>query len=213
MRSADESPRVILVHGLWFGAWALRLLARRLHHAGFTPHCFHYRTTRGSIQDHAGELWECVESFGEPRPHFVAHSLGGLVTLRMLTEATGKAGRRVVLLGSPLRGSVAARKSASLPGGKRLLGAVGEVLQSGVEQLPVGYDVGMIAGSQAIGLGLLLGGTSGPGDGTVAISETRVEGLKEHRILPVTHTGMLVSKDVAREVVCFLKTGSFTAPP
>jgi len=213
VRSADESPRVILVHGLWFGAWALRPLAHRLRHAGFAPHCFHYRTTRGGIQDHARALREYIESFAGPRPHFVAHSLGGLVTLHMLEEAMGVVGRRVVLLGSPLGGSVAARKSARLPGGTRLLGGAAEALERGVKALPAGYDIGVIAGSQPVGLGLLLGGTAGPGDGTVAISETVAEGLKEHRILPVTHTGMLYSKDVAREVVCFLRTGNFTAPP
>jgi hypothetical protein len=47
----------------------------------------------------------------------------------------------------------------------------------------------------------------------VAISETRVDGLREHRILPVTHTGMLFSREVAREVASFLRAGSFTTLP
>jgi hypothetical protein len=74
-------------------------------------------------------------------------------------------------------------------------------------------DIGMIAGSRSIGLGLLLGGLGEPGDGTVAVAETRAEGLRQHRLLPVTHTGMLFSKQVAREVAYFLRTGSFTPSP
>jgi hypothetical protein len=71
----------------------------------------------------------------------------------------------------------------------------------------------MIAGSRSFGLGLLLGGLGEPGDGTVAIAETRAEGLRQHLVLPVTHTGMLFSKDVAREVACFLQVGSFSSSP
>ena len=140
----------------------------------------------------------------------MAHSLGGLVTLRMLADNGDLPPGRVVLLGSPLRGSASARKSTELPGGGRLIGAVRSALSSGITVPLIGRDIGMIAGSRSVGLGLLLGGLDGPGDGTVAVSETRSEGLREHRLLPVTHTGMLFSKEVAREVTGFLRTGNFS---
>jgi len=204
---------VVLVHGLWFGAWSLGLLARRLRQAGFEPRRFRYRTTRAGLAEHARALRRFLGNPGATPVHFVAHSLGGLVTLRMIADNDDLPDGRVVLLGSPLGGSVAARRSGRLPGARRLLGAARETLESGYTCLAADRDVAMIAGSRPVGLGLLLGGLGEPGDGTVAVTETRAEGLREHRLLPVTHTGMLLSKQVAREVVQFLRSGSFSAAP
>jgi pimeloyl-ACP methyl ester carboxylesterase len=209
----SKAPVVVLVHGLWFGPWSLGLLARRLRQAGFEPRRFRYRSTRAGLAEHARALRQFVGSPGSQPVHFVAHSLGGLVTLRMLAEEAELPSGRLVLLGSPLGGSAAARKSARLPGAGRLLGAAQPALGSGFATLAADRDIGMIAGSRSIGLGLLLGGLGEPGDGTVAVAETRAEGLRQHRLLPVTHTGMLFSKQVAREVAYFLRTGSFTPSP
>jgi hypothetical protein len=48
-----------------------------------------------------------------------------------------------------------------------------------------------------------------PNDGTVALEETRVDGMKEHLVLPVTHTGMMLSSEVADRTARFLASGSF----
>jgi pimeloyl-ACP methyl ester carboxylesterase len=204
---------VVLVHGLWFGAWSLALLARRLRQAGFEPRRFRYRTTAAALEQHARALRQFVGAAAESPIHFVAHSLGGLVTLKMLDESPDLPAGRVLLLGSPLQGSAVARKSLNLPGGRRLLGAARPVLESGFAALAAGREIGMIAGSRGVGLGLLLGGTGGPGDGTVALDETRAEGLQDHLVLPVTHTGMLFSRAVARAVCRFLQAGRFGLSP
>jgi hypothetical protein len=112
-------------------------------------------------------------------------------------------------LGSPLDGSIVARRTRRIPGSAKLLGQVQEALEQGYGRLPPGRDTGMIAGTRAIGLGSLVGGAGKPGDGTVAVAETRTPGLKDHLLLPVNHTGMLYSSEVARQVACFLQTGSF----
>ncbi len=46
-------------------------------------------------------------------------------------------------------------------------------------------------------------------DGTVYVSETMLPNATDHLILPVTHTGMLVDKEVARQIVYFLSNGVF----
>jgi pimeloyl-ACP methyl ester carboxylesterase len=191
----------------------LALLGRRLHQAGFQTFRFRYRSTRAGLEQHALALWRFVRGLGDRELHFVAHSLGGLVTLQMLADHGDLPPGRVVLLGSPLSGSLVARKSARVPGNGLLLGAARPGLENGYAGQPRGREIGMIAGSRSIGLGLLLGGLGGPGDGTVAVSETRSDLLREHRILPVTHTGMLFSREVAREVAHFLRVGSFSLSP
>jgi pimeloyl-ACP methyl ester carboxylesterase len=205
----QPGPRVVLVHGLWFGARSLALLARRLRKAGFEPRHFRYRTTAAGLDEHARALRQFVGPAAAAPLHLVAHSLGGLVALKMLGEFPDLPAGRMVLLGSPLRGSTVARKSSQLPGVRRLLGAARPVLESGFAALPADREIGMIAGSGGIGLGLLLGGTGGPGDGTVAVDETRAGDLRDHLVLPVTHTGMLFSRAVARAVCHFLHDGRF----
>jgi pimeloyl-ACP methyl ester carboxylesterase len=209
VKATRAASVVVLVHGLWFGAWSLGVLSRRLQKASFEPLRFRYRTTRAGLEEHAAALRHFIGSRGDPELHFVAHSLGGLVTLRMLADNGDLPPGRVVLLGSPLQGSASARKATALPGGRRLIGAVRPALSSGITMPLIGRDIGMIAGSRSVGLGMLLGGLDGPGDGTVAVSETRSEGLREHLVLPVTHTGMLLSRQVASRTVHFLRYGGF----
>ena len=206
---SHEKQEIILVHGLWFGSWAMFRLARKLEAAGFVVRRINYRTTRGELSDHARHLYEFAQQSSAPVQHFVGHSLGGLVTLKMLNFYDDIAPGRVVFLGSPLRGSQVARKSGKVPGAAALLGKIESALQEGFPVIPGGREIGMIAGSKSIGLGWLVGGTGGPGDGTVAIAETEAEGLEDHYVLPVTHTGMLYSAEVAEKTAKFLESGRF----
>ncbi|MBT8047564.1 MAG: alpha/beta fold hydrolase [Xanthomonadales bacterium] len=206
------TAEVILVHGLWFGSWAMARLDRNLQAQGFAVRRFSYRSTAGEIDRHSHELMDFAAQSGAQRQHFVGHSLGGLVILHMLNRPNDLAPGRVVLLGSPLDGSIIARRSERVPGGARLLGEVRNALQSGYGRLVDNRETGMIAGTRAVGLGLLLGGTGKPGDGTVAVDETRTTGLKDHLLMPVTHTSMLYSAEVARQAACFLDTGGFDWP-
>ncbi|HLT90697.1 MAG TPA: hypothetical protein VKZ85_07110, partial [Woeseiaceae bacterium] len=48
-------------------------------------------------------------------------------------------------------------------------------------------------------------------DGAVAVSETRLPGA-EHLVMPVTHTGLVWSREVADQVATFLRTGHFAHP-
>jgi pimeloyl-ACP methyl ester carboxylesterase len=203
------SEEIVLVHGLWFGSWAMFRLARSLEKAGFSVRRVNYRTTRGELTDHARRLHDFARQSDVSTQHFVGHSLGGLVILKMLNDYDDIAGGRVVFLGSPLRGSRVARRVQKIPGAAALLGKIESDLQRGYPVLPGDRELGMVAGSRSIGLGWLVGGTDGPGDGTVAVSETRSDGLAAHSVLPVTHTGMLYSAEVAEKTAQFLETGGF----
>jgi len=203
------NSEIILVHGLWFGPWAMARLARQLQASGFPVRRFGYSSTLEELHSHAGELREFARQSDVEHQHFVGHSLGGLVILKMLAETGDLPRGRVILLGSPLDGSVVARKSLKVPQAGKLLGEVRSALDQGFSQLPPDRDTGMIAGSRSIGLGWMVGGTGSPGDGTVAINETRIEGLKDHLVLPVTHTGMLYSKKVAGQTAHFARNGWF----
>jgi hypothetical protein len=70
--------------------------------------------------------------------------------------------------------------------------------------------VGIIAGDLPVGLGRLTTGVPSPNDGTVAVEETRLDGITAHMTLPVSHTSMLMSSEIARETQYFLENGCFS---
>ncbi len=207
--SDDVRADVILVHGLWLGSWTLRLLSRRLSRCGFRPHHFSYPATSASLETHAHKLCGFARAVQGDTLHFLGHSLGGLVILRMMAETPDLPPGRIVLLGSPLGGSLVARRISNLPGAGKLLGKVRATLATGYARLPEDREVGMIAGSGRIGLGSLVGGTGGPGDGTVSLQEASATGLRERVVLPVSHTGLVYSATVACHAANFLKSGRF----
>jgi hypothetical protein len=88
--------------------------------------------------------------------------------------------------------------------------AAEELLRSRERRWSLKRDLGIIAGTQPVGLGRLLAPFHEACDGTVAVSETRLPGATEHIELPVSHMGMLMSSRVARETGLFLREGHFS---
>ena len=75
--------------------------------------------------------------------------------------------------------------------------------------VPSGCQVGVIAGMRQVGLGRMVVQLEGANDGVVRVEETRLPGLADHRVLPVSHSGMLLSRQVARQCALFLRHGKF----
>ena len=72
-------------------------------------------------------------------------------------------------------------------------------------------QVGLVAGSVPHGLGALMGALHGDSDGTVALAETRLPGLADHCVVPASHSGLVLSPEVAALVAAFLRDGRFGA--
>jgi pimeloyl-ACP methyl ester carboxylesterase len=206
---AHEIPHVVLVHGLWFRESWLRILGRRLEQAGYRVKGFSYRSTRVPLERSAMRLQHLCDRDFPKGVHLVGHSLGGLLILQMLEAGQWSRPGRVVFLGTPLTGSAVARQASRWPGASLLLGAAANPLLEGVQRWPENRQMGMIAGSRSVGLGRITGGLPKPNDGTVAVAETRHEGLSGHITLPVTHTGLIFSEPVSRQVLSFLTRGRF----
>jgi pimeloyl-ACP methyl ester carboxylesterase len=172
---------------------------------------FSYRSIAVPMATHVAELREFARSLKTERLHFVGHSLGGIVVLRLLESTDDLPNGRAVLLGSPLQGSRAALGLRKIPFGTALLGHAinNDVLASGTRTWSGRRDVGVIAGSSGRGLGRLLADLPGEHDGTVLVEETKLPGAKDHLTLPVSHTGLLFSNAVARQADYFLRTGEF----
>jgi hypothetical protein len=72
-------------------------------------------------------------------------------------------------------------------------------------------ELGLIAGSRPLGLGRFFARFDEDCDGTIGVSETKLPGHTAHVTLPVSHMGLLISAEVAREVGEFLANGRFSA--
>jgi pimeloyl-ACP methyl ester carboxylesterase len=200
---------VVLVPGVGFGGIELQILATRLRVAGFQAHTFWRSPDRSSLAAGAEALHRWLTEQSLEAPHFVAHSLGGLETLEMLRRFPLQKCARIVLLGSPLGGCLAARRVARLPSGRWGLGQTVCSIFSGANlPLPSGTEVGALAGRLNCLLGLFLC----PGhanDTLICVDETRHPGLADHTTVLCSHAGMLVSTLAATRVVNFLRFGRF----
>ncbi|HZX79939.1 MAG TPA: alpha/beta fold hydrolase [Lysobacter sp.] len=202
----DPTRRVVLLHGLWMWPAAMGVLARRLAHAGFDCERIGYPSVRGPASAAVSRVAQVLR---EGECDVVAHSLGGLMALHALEAEPDLPVRRVVCLGSPLCGSLAASRLERLPVLGASLGHSRRVLHRGCRPWRGRAQVGMVAGCRPLGLGRLLGRIEGANDGAVGVVETRLDGLADHVVLPTSHTGMIFSDDVARQVVAFLRDGRF----
>lgn len=208
--AAGRGELAVLVHGLWMGRAIWLLLARRLRRQGYRVASFAYPSVRQGLNESALAL----EAFARERPassvHLVGHSLGGLVVLRMLRDAHSGALGRVVLLGCPVAGCSAAEQLGRSRAGRLLLGAAVPQWTPGEAPPTVRrFETGAIAGTRRFGVGSLLLRLPRPNDGVVMVDETLLPGMADHLVLPVSHSGMVISRRVADEVAAFLRTGRF----
>jgi pimeloyl-ACP methyl ester carboxylesterase len=210
----DAAPQhVVYVHGLWMPGGESRLLAHRLQREfGLQVHAFPYSAGTWGMEEITAQLHTFVRSLDVPAVHFVGHSLGGLVIYRFLERYPEQAAGRVVFLGTPCLESRAAVQAARSRFVSALMGpsVADELLRPRERTWTFGGTLGIIAGTQSIGLGQFLAGFEEECDGTVAVSETRLPGAADHITLPVSHMGMLVSPRVARETGLFLTNGRFS---
>ena len=211
--SERASGLVILVHGLWMAAPVCAPLAWRLRARGYDVACFSYRSVRHPLEESGARLRAFIHAQRSRRPHLVGHSLGGLVVLRALAQHPDLPVGRVILLGSPATGSAAVDQLLSSTRGRVLVGAaLPDWKREWGEDVARRYEVAAIAGTRRMGIGMLVVRLDGVNDGVVRVEETRLRGLKDHLLLPVTHSQMLVSGRVAAQIDAFLGGGRFLRP-
>ena len=220
----ERDEAVVFVHGLWLSGFATRYWQRHLARGGYAVHAFSYPSVRGRLAHNRAALARFSLALPQNKVHFAGHSLGAATIVSMLDSIgwclPGKQLGRVVLVGPPMQGSRAAHALVGGQDGRPVLGRFGgalagialkEWLSGPRPVVPGGVEVGVIAGSATIGLGRFIApGLARPNDGTISVEETRLAGAREHLVLPVGHTGMLMSPTVARHMLHFISHGSFT---
>lgn len=207
---------IVFVHGLWLTGIESGLLLQRLgSELQCKTHYFQYPSVSAPMTQVLADLRAFLRTLDVTTLHLVGHSLGGIVVLRLLETFTDLPPGRAVLLGSPLNGSRAAQGVARWPIGAAILGRniESDVLTPREREWDGRRELGIIAGDLALGLGRFFGALDEPNDGTVCVSETQLVGATDHIVMPISHTGMLFSAEVAHQTAHFLLHGRYQRNP
>ena len=165
----------------------MKPLAKEIEAIGHTPYLFDYKSRSKTIEGHAEDLLELLETLDET-PHFVTHSLGGLIVRAALNHprCPPKAkGGMIIMMAPPNRGSKTAHLLNHFPFIRAIFGSkVGWQLlnyrEKEIEQLGPLPCCTIIAGSR---------------DWKVRIAETRPQNIHSHYVVKSGHCFIMRNKE------------------
>ena len=217
---AQAAECVVLLHGLIRSAASMEPMQEALEAAGYETVNVEYPSRDSTIEVLAplavGEgLDGCHAKPDVDRVHFVTHSLGGILVRQYLADQPIADLGRVVMLGPPNQGSLAADKMRDVPGYDWINGPVGRELGKGPESVPLklppaDFEVGIIAGTRTIDP-VTSAFLPNPDDGRVSVEDTKLEGMTDFAVVAHSHAFMMRMREPIELTIRFLQTGSFDA--
>ncbi|MEM1434733.1 MAG: alpha/beta fold hydrolase, partial [Pseudomonadota bacterium] len=200
------AEQVILLHGFGRSDTSMLLLNSALTKAGFDVYSLNYPSTRlppEALVELIGEQFVSCCGDGSVTVHFVGHSFGGLLLRDYLGHHPPENLGRVVLMGTPNKGSRLADADLGLAAQATLLewaGPSAQVLHTGPDGYaaslpPPTYPVGIIAGTRGTRMSDQWLPT--PNDGVVSLESARLDGMTDFVDVAVTHWEMRSSSAIA----------------
>ena len=210
-----ENETVILLHGLARTDACMKKIAVTLESSGYQVINCRYASFENPIEVIADNTIQDAlqQTPNHNKVHFVTHSMGGiLVRLYLQNRKVDNLGR-VVMLGPPNKGSKLIDILQKVITHPDINATSGMQLSTNENSIPnqlgkATFELGIIAGKRTVNpiLSLLLGEEN---DGKVSVESTKLEGMKDHLVMPVTHPFMMKNNKVIFQIKSFLEKGAF----
>lgn len=213
---AAKGDAVVLLHGIGRTKSSMENMAEYYEKHGYRVLNLDYKSRDYSITQLTDDIHVEIKAFNKgakQKVHFVGYSLGGIVARAYIKRHRPRNLGRVVVMGSPNKGSEVADFMRDTLAYQTVYGPAGQELttKQDYDRLlgKLNYDLGSIAGDRSIdpvSSWVLINGTD---DGKVSIESTKVKGMKDHIVLHATHTFMMSNDEAIEQSRYFIEHGKF----
>lgn len=205
---APKKEKVFLLHGMGRSTMSMLLMKSHLNQSGFEAESFPYSAAKNNLDQITDDFLKHIKENTEGKTyHLIGHSLGNIIIRNGFKKTYPPGLGRIVMLAPPNHPQDAAKAIAPNPIYKMITGDSGQKLgdEDFYRDLPVpSVEFGVIAGDK--GPEFVFGE---PNDFVVTVESTKLNGMKEHLVLPRAHALIMNSADVKSACVNFIKNGSF----
>lgn len=207
---------VVLLHGIFRTYRSMAGFARYLEQQGYDVLNVDYPSTKHPIEVLADIIHPKISIFSNQveKLHFVGYSMGGLLIRAYIHKYRPEKLERVVMVGTPNKGSEVADFLKGISLYQKLYGPAGQQLIT--EQMEfiahlgdIHYPLGVIAGNRPIDP-ISSRIIKIPNDGKVSIESTKIAGMKDHITIPCSHTFLPSSKMVWSHTLDFMLHEAFS---
>lgn len=218
--NTSSADCVVLIHGLWRSAFAMRSIENSLNEAGYQTVNISYPSTSLPIEtiadDYVGPAISECRSLSD-RTHIVTHSMGGIVARAYLQNNRLPEGGKLVMLSPPNRGSELSMWLHEHSWFHFFVGTAAATLHSddnGIvpELSEIPEPTGVIAGYREWSL-WPQSWLPAPNDGMVSVESMVLEGMDDFVLINTGHAMMRYRDDVQNQIIAFLRNGQFDHIP
>lgn len=213
---------VVLLHGLGRTARSMERMAAAFRGAGYVVWNMDYPSRDATIEALAPRIREEIGQLtaAAPRVHVITHSMGGILLRHIqATDPLPNLGR-VVMLAPPSGGSEVVDRLGGLSLFRRINGPAGRQLGTGTNGVPsqlppANFELAVITGDRSINWIHSLFLIPGPDDGKVAVARARTPGMRDFRVVHVSHPFIMEDRRVIALCLAFVESGALppAAPP